>query len=121
MSWPPASLAARLVNARTTNGSGAKEGYSSRDGYKNLINLPPSANRIRALGRSLDGVICREPRSRTAAIGPSAKIKHNAVMTWARNLRANRNIGDFRRWKNHVAYSKSLDRVIRDLSIKPKE
>jgi hypothetical protein len=47
-SWPPASLAARSVYARTTNGSGAKEGYSSRDGYKNLINLPPSTNRIRA-------------------------------------------------------------------------
>jgi hypothetical protein len=50
MSWPPASLAARSVSARTTNGSDAKEGYCSRDDYKNLIDLPPSANRIRGFG-----------------------------------------------------------------------
>jgi TIR domain len=37
---------------------------------------------------------------------------------WAAKLRANRNIGDFRRWKNHIAYNTSLDRVIRDLSFK---
>jgi uncharacterized protein YjbI with pentapeptide repeats len=41
-----------------------------------------------------------------------------AVMTtaeaWAAKLRA-RNIGDFRRWKDHDAYSESFDRVLGDL------
>jgi hypothetical protein len=39
---------------------------------------------------------------------------------WAAKLRANRNIGDFRRWKDHDAYSKSLNRMIRDLSFTSK-
>jgi Pentapeptide repeats (8 copies)/TIR domain len=34
---------------------------------------------------------------------------------WAAKLRA-RNIGDFRHWKDHDKYTKSLDRVLRDLS-----
>jgi hypothetical protein len=37
---------------------------------------------------------------------------------WARKLRDQRNIGDFRRWKDHDAYKESLERVLRDLTIK---
>jgi hypothetical protein len=29
----------------------------------------------------------------------------------------NRNIGDFRRWKDHDAYQKALERVLRDLKV----
>ena len=36
---------------------------------------------------------------------------------WAGNLRDNCNIGDFRRWKNHDAYEKALERVLRDLKV----
>ena len=36
---------------------------------------------------------------------------------WAGKLRDNRNIGDFRRWKNHDAYQKALERVLRDLKV----
>jgi uncharacterized protein YjbI with pentapeptide repeats len=46
----------------------------------------------------------------------------DAVLTtgeaWAVKLRDNRNIGDFRRWKEHDAYSKALDRLLRDLRVK---
>ena len=38
---------------------------------------------------------------------------------WARKLRDNRNIGDFRRWKDHDAYKQSLERVVRALTIPP--
>ena len=38
---------------------------------------------------------------------------------WARKLRDQRNIGDFRRWKDHDAYKQSFERVLRDLTIKP--
>jgi hypothetical protein len=34
---------------------------------------------------------------------------------WAAKLRA-RNIGDFRRWKDHDSYKQSLERVLRDLT-----
>jgi hypothetical protein len=44
----------------------------------------------------------------------------DTVMTtdeaWAAKLRA-RHIGDFRHWKDHKKYTKSLERVLRDLSV----
>ncbi len=36
---------------------------------------------------------------------------------WAGKLRGNRNIGDFRRWKDHDHYQKALERVLRDLQV----
>jgi hypothetical protein len=36
---------------------------------------------------------------------------------WASKLLHSRNIGDFRRWKDHDAYQKALERVLRDLRI----
>jgi hypothetical protein len=36
---------------------------------------------------------------------------------WAALLRDDRNIGDFRAWKDHDAYQKALARVLRDLQI----
>jgi uncharacterized protein YjbI with pentapeptide repeats len=36
---------------------------------------------------------------------------------WARKLRDNRNISDFRCWKEHDAYQKALNRLLRDLRI----
>jgi hypothetical protein len=34
---------------------------------------------------------------------------------WASKLRADRNIGDFRQWRSHDQYQRTLDRVMRDL------
>ena len=39
---------------------------------------------------------------------------------WALKLRDNRNIGDFRNWKDHDAYQKTLARLLRDLRIEPR-
>jgi hypothetical protein len=39
---------------------------------------------------------------------------------WAAKLRAH-NIGDFTRWKEHDAYQKSFERVLRDLASKPND
>jgi uncharacterized protein YjbI with pentapeptide repeats len=38
---------------------------------------------------------------------------------WAAKLRRNRNIGDFRDWKNHDAYQRAFERVLRDLRTDP--
>jgi hypothetical protein len=38
---------------------------------------------------------------------------------WAVKLRDQRNIGDFRRWKDHDAYQQAFDRVLRDLKAAP--
>jgi TIR domain/Pentapeptide repeats (8 copies) len=42
----------------------------------------------------------------------------NANEAWAAKLRA-RNIGDFRKWKDHGAYKQGLERVLRDLVVSP--
>jgi uncharacterized protein YjbI with pentapeptide repeats len=34
---------------------------------------------------------------------------------WAANIRRTRHIGDFRKWKDHDSFQKSLDRLLRDL------
>lgn len=34
---------------------------------------------------------------------------------WAGNVRRQRHIGDFARWKDHDAYSKAFERLLRDL------
>jgi hypothetical protein len=35
---------------------------------------------------------------------------------WARKLRDQRNVGDFQHWKDHDAYKRSFERVVRDLT-----
>jgi hypothetical protein len=35
--------------------------------------------------------------------------------SWAADVRRSRNVGDFRRWKSHDAYSKAFERLLRDL------
>lgn len=39
----------------------------------------------------------------------------NVESGWAADIRRSRNIGDFRRWKNHDTYSKAFERLLRDL------
>ena len=40
---------------------------------------------------------------------------------WAAKLRADRNIGDFRQWKNHDHYQRVFGSVLRDLAAVPKK
>jgi uncharacterized protein YjbI with pentapeptide repeats len=44
----------------------------------------------------------------------------DAKEPWAFQLRVERNIGDFTRWRDHDAYTKGLGRVLRDLAPKAK-
>ena len=41
-------------------------------------------------------------------------VMHSAV-GWAADIRRQRQIGDFRQWKNHGAYQRALNRLLRDL------
>jgi uncharacterized protein YjbI with pentapeptide repeats len=43
----------------------------------------------------------------------------NTPEPWARKLWDQRNIGDFTGWKDHDAYKRSFERVVRDLAIPP--
>jgi hypothetical protein len=64
-----------------------------------------------------------EERDRKALVLFPVRIDDVVMETpepWARKLRDQRHIGDFRRWKDHDAYKGSLERVLRDLTITPK-
>jgi hypothetical protein len=61
-----------------------------------------------------------EERRRKGTILTPVRIDDAVFETgeaWAVKLRDNRNIGDFRGWKEHDAYKKALDRLIRDLKV----
>jgi hypothetical protein len=63
-----------------------------------------------------------EERQRSTTVLFPVRIDDAVFATneaWAVKLRDNRNIGDFRRWKNHDAYQKTLTRLLRDLRIDP--
>jgi hypothetical protein len=65
--------------------------------------------------RSLD-----EERERKRVVLFPIRVDATVMETakpWARLLRGQRNIGDFRRWKEHDAYAKALDRLLRDLRV----
>jgi hypothetical protein len=44
----------------------------------------------------------------------------DTTQQWAYDLRRNRHIGDFRQWKDHDAYQKAFDRLLRDLKSEKK-
>jgi hypothetical protein len=38
---------------------------------------------------------------------------------WAADIKRSRHIGDFSHWKDHDAYQKALERLLRDLRVAP--
>jgi hypothetical protein len=40
-------------------------------------------------------------------------------LSWATEIRHERNIGDFTHWKKHVKYEKAFNRLLRDLNAEP--
>jgi hypothetical protein len=101
--------------------------------------LPPGARRAPAptrvfphrsllMGCSGRFVVDRPPSQRTlgepALFGRLAEVRGTGVfLSTNRSERHNprdRSVQDFRRWKNHDAYKQSFERVMRDLTVKPK-
>jgi hypothetical protein len=61
-----------------------------------------------------------EERSRKTTVLFPIRVDDAVLNTreaWARGLRIQRNIGDFCLWKDHDAYQKVLERVLRDLKV----
>jgi hypothetical protein len=59
-----------------------------------------------------------EERSRKETVLFPIRIDNTVISTdepWAVKLRDQRNIGDFREWKDPAEYQKSLERLLRDL------
>lgn len=65
-----------------------------------------------------------EERSRQQTMLFPIRLDDTVLQTkeaWAAKLRADRNIGDFRQWKDHDRYSEVFERVLRDLAAAPKK
>jgi uncharacterized protein YjbI with pentapeptide repeats len=63
-----------------------------------------------------------EERQRSVTVLFPVRIDDAVFATneaWALKLRDNRKIGDFRNWKDHDAYQKTLARLLRDLRVEP--
>jgi uncharacterized protein YjbI with pentapeptide repeats len=61
-----------------------------------------------------------EERQRSGVVLFPVRVDNAVFETkeaWATKLRRSRNIGDFHAWKDHDAYQKALDRVLRDLRV----
>ncbi len=59
-----------------------------------------------------------EERRRKRTVLFPVRLDDSVMQTgtaWAADIRRTRHIGDFRAWKDHDAYSKSFDRLLRDL------
>jgi hypothetical protein len=60
-----------------------------------------------------------EERRRAGTVLSPVRLDDAVIDTseaWAAKLRDQRNIGDFRRWKDHDGYKQSFERVLRDLT-----
>jgi TIR domain-containing protein len=65
-----------------------------------------------------------EERTRNQVVLVPVRVDDAVMQTsegWARLLRSQRNIGDFTGWKEHDRYQKSFERLMRGLTVKPKE
>ena len=67
--------------------------------------------------REVQAAFEKEQRHGSAVLFPVRL--DDAVMdsprAWAADIRRTRHIGDFRKWKDHDSFQKSLDRLLRDL------
>jgi hypothetical protein len=68
--------------------------------------------------QEVETALARERQQGTTILFP-VRID-NTVMAldtgWPALIRNTRNVGDFRRWKQHAPYQKAFDRLLRDLT-----
>lgn len=84
---------------------------------KVMIVLSRSSVASRWVEREVNAAIEREDRESRTVLFPiriDDAVKETAA-PWAADIRRSRHIGDFSRWKEHDAYTKALERLLRDL------
>jgi len=65
----------------------------------------------------VESALEREHRDRKLVLFPISLDDAiiDTEVAWAASLRRTRHIGDFRRWKEHDAFAKAFERLLRDL------
>lgn len=84
---------------------------------KVMIVLSKNSVQSRWVEREVNAALERENREKRTVLFP-IRIDDSVVeatQPWAADIRRSRHIGDFRGWKEHDAYMKALDRLLRDL------
>jgi hypothetical protein len=84
---------------------------------KVMIVLSESSVRSRWVEREVNAAREREDRENRAVLFP-IQIDNaitDAPQPWAADIRRSRHIGDFTGWKDHDAYRKAFERLLRDL------
>ena len=67
--------------------------------------------------REVKTALARERKGKQTVLFPVRvdKAVFESPFDWATEIRHERNIGDFTRWKNHDDYQKAFSRLLRDL------
>lgn len=67
--------------------------------------------------REVKTALAKERKEKRTVLSPVRvdKAVFESPFDWATEIRHERNIGDFTRWKNHDDYQKAFDRLLRDL------
>jgi hypothetical protein len=67
--------------------------------------------------------LAKERKEKQAILFPVRvdKAVLESPLSWATEIRHERNIGNFTRWKNHDVYEKALTRLLRDLKAEAKK
>jgi len=71
--------------------------------------------------REVKAALARERKERRTVLFPVwlDRAIQDCPYPWATEIRHERNIGDFSRWKAHNTYEKMLERLLRDLKAEP--
>jgi hypothetical protein len=84
---------------------------------KLMVLLSESSVRSEWVEKEVETAFEKERREKRTVLFPirldDAVMQTNEA--WAADIRRTRHIGDFRDWKNHDAYKKAFDRLLRDL------
>jgi hypothetical protein len=69
--------------------------------------------------REVKTALAKERKEKRTALFPVRvdKAIFDSPFDWATEIRRERNIGDFTRWKSHDDYEKAFDRLLRDLKL----
>ncbi len=84
---------------------------------KLLLILSKSSMTSGWIEREVKTALAKERKEKSTVLFPVRvdKAVFESPFDWATEIRHERNIGDFTRWKDHDAYQKAFDRLLRDL------
>src|SRR3954471_20768272 len=100
-----------------------KAGIPGQERSRPATSARPRAPPAGSVQQRVEGEVTRsldEERERQQVVLFPIRLDDVVMQTpkpWTRLLRGQRHVGDFTRWKDHDAYRKSFERLVRDLTV----